>query len=129
VSGEDKRASLAKLLAADPSIPAGRVEAGSSIVMADRAEASGRLGARDKNYELATAPLVKGENALTRLEWRLGGGAVIKGPGAVGAAWGGDLPPARYLVHLRSLLRISKASPGFKVIFVLWPIDRFFSLR
>ncbi|MGH8989636.1 MAG: 6-phosphogluconolactonase [Acidimicrobiales bacterium] len=36
VSGEDKRVPLAKLLAADPSIPAGRVEAGSSIVMADR---------------------------------------------------------------------------------------------
>ncbi len=39
VSGEDKRAPLAKLLAEDPSIPAGRVEAGSSIVMADRAAA------------------------------------------------------------------------------------------
>lgn len=39
VSGEDKRGPLAKLLAADPSIPAGRVEAGSSIVMADRAAA------------------------------------------------------------------------------------------
>ncbi len=39
VSGEDKRTSLEKLLASDPSIPAGRVEAGSSIVMADRAAA------------------------------------------------------------------------------------------
>lgn len=39
VSGEDKRAPLEKLLAADPSIPAGRVEAGSSTVMADRAAA------------------------------------------------------------------------------------------
>lgn len=37
VSGPDKRAPLEKLLDADPSIPAGRVEAGSSIVMADRA--------------------------------------------------------------------------------------------
>ncbi|HTX63716.1 MAG TPA: 6-phosphogluconolactonase [Acidimicrobiales bacterium] len=39
VSGEDKRGALEKLLAADPSVPAGRVEAGSSIVMADRAAA------------------------------------------------------------------------------------------
>lgn len=39
VSGEDKRAPLAKLLAADPSIPAGRVEAGASLVMADRSAA------------------------------------------------------------------------------------------
>lgn len=39
VSGEDKRAALQKLLASDPSVPAGRVEAGSSIVMADRAAA------------------------------------------------------------------------------------------
>lgn len=37
VSGGDKRGPLEKLLDADPSIPAGRVEAGSSIVMADRA--------------------------------------------------------------------------------------------
>jgi len=36
VSGEDKRAPLERLLAADPSIPAGRVEAGSSLVMCDR---------------------------------------------------------------------------------------------
>lgn len=39
VSGEDKREPLAKLLAADPSIPAGRVEAAASVVMADRAAA------------------------------------------------------------------------------------------
>jgi len=39
VSGADKRDPLAKLLAADPSIPAGRVEADASIVMADRAAA------------------------------------------------------------------------------------------
>lgn len=39
VSGEDKRPALEKLLAGDPSIPAGRVEAGSSMVMADRAAA------------------------------------------------------------------------------------------
>ncbi len=41
VSGEDKRGPLEKLLAADPSIPAGRVEAGRSLVMADRAAAAG----------------------------------------------------------------------------------------
>lgn len=39
VSGEDKRDPLRKLLAADPSIPAGRVEAAASLVMADRAAA------------------------------------------------------------------------------------------
>ncbi|MGH8980151.1 MAG: 6-phosphogluconolactonase [Acidimicrobiales bacterium] len=39
VSGQDKRTPLAKLLAADPSIPAGRVEATASLVMADRAAA------------------------------------------------------------------------------------------
>jgi 6-phosphogluconolactonase len=37
VSGEDKRDALAKLLDGDTSIPAGRVEAGASLVMADRA--------------------------------------------------------------------------------------------
>ena len=37
VSGEDKREALAKLLAGDHSIPAGRVVAGASLVMADRA--------------------------------------------------------------------------------------------
>jgi len=37
VSGEDKRDALAKLLESDPSIPAGRVEAGASLIMADRA--------------------------------------------------------------------------------------------
>jgi 6-phosphogluconolactonase/glucosamine-6-phosphate isomerase/deaminase len=37
ISGEDKRDALAKLLAGDPSIPAGRVEARASLVMADRA--------------------------------------------------------------------------------------------
>jgi 6-phosphogluconolactonase len=36
VSGADKREALAKLLAGDRSIPAGRVEAGSSVVLADR---------------------------------------------------------------------------------------------
>jgi 6-phosphogluconolactonase len=40
VSGEDKRDALAKLLDSDPSIPAGRVEAGASLVMADRAAVS-----------------------------------------------------------------------------------------
>jgi 6-phosphogluconolactonase len=39
VTGGDKRGPLEKLLAGDPSIPAGRVEAGSSLVMADRAAA------------------------------------------------------------------------------------------
>ena len=37
VSGEDKREALEKLLDSDPSIPAGRVEARASLVMADRA--------------------------------------------------------------------------------------------
>jgi 6-phosphogluconolactonase len=37
ISGADKRDALAKLLASDPSIPAGRVEAGASLIMADRA--------------------------------------------------------------------------------------------
>jgi 6-phosphogluconolactonase len=37
ISGEDKRDALAKLLASDPSIPAGRVVAGASLIMADRA--------------------------------------------------------------------------------------------
>ena len=37
ISGEDKREALAKLLARDPSIPAGRVVANASLVMADRA--------------------------------------------------------------------------------------------
>ena len=37
VSGEDKRDALAKLLDSDPSIPAGRVDAGASLIMADRA--------------------------------------------------------------------------------------------
>lgn len=40
VSGQDKREALAKLLAADPSIPAGRVGANASVVMADRAAAT-----------------------------------------------------------------------------------------
>jgi 6-phosphogluconolactonase len=39
VSGEDKREPLAKLLAGDRSIPAGRVEAPASLVMADRTAA------------------------------------------------------------------------------------------
>jgi 6-phosphogluconolactonase len=37
ISGSDKQEALAKLLDSDPSIPAGRVEAASSIIMADRA--------------------------------------------------------------------------------------------
>lgn len=37
VTGEDKRAALAKLLVNDPTIPAGRVEASASLIMADRA--------------------------------------------------------------------------------------------
>jgi 6-phosphogluconolactonase len=37
VSGEDKIDALAKLLDGDESIPAGRVEATASMVMADRA--------------------------------------------------------------------------------------------
>ncbi|HTT59735.1 MAG TPA: 6-phosphogluconolactonase [Acidimicrobiales bacterium] len=37
VAGEDKREALAKLLANDPSIPAGRIGPVSSVVMADRA--------------------------------------------------------------------------------------------
>jgi 6-phosphogluconolactonase len=37
VTGEDKKAALAKLLAGDQSIPAGRVEADASLVLADRA--------------------------------------------------------------------------------------------
>jgi 6-phosphogluconolactonase len=36
VSGEDKKAPLAKLLGGDADIPAGRVRAGASLVMADR---------------------------------------------------------------------------------------------
>ncbi len=39
VSGDDKRSPLARLLAGDRSIPAGRVEAGTSLVLADRAAA------------------------------------------------------------------------------------------
>lgn len=41
VGGEDKRGPLEKLLAGDPSIPAGRVEGGSSLVMCDRAASPG----------------------------------------------------------------------------------------
>ena len=37
VTGSDKKEPLAKLLAGDTTIPAGRVEAGASLVMADRA--------------------------------------------------------------------------------------------
>ena len=39
VSGDDKRSSLQRLLAGDRSIPAGRVEATASLVLADRAAA------------------------------------------------------------------------------------------
>lgn len=41
VSGEEKRDALNRLLAGDQAIPAGRVQAGASLVMADRAAASG----------------------------------------------------------------------------------------
>jgi 6-phosphogluconolactonase len=37
ITGEDKKEALAKLLAGDSAIPAGRVEADSSVVLADRA--------------------------------------------------------------------------------------------
>jgi 6-phosphogluconolactonase/glucosamine-6-phosphate isomerase/deaminase len=40
VTGEEKRDALAKLLAGDPSIPAGRVRNGSMIVVADEAAAN-----------------------------------------------------------------------------------------
>jgi 6-phosphogluconolactonase len=40
ISGEDKRQALAKLLAGDQSIPAGRVEAGRSTILADASAAS-----------------------------------------------------------------------------------------
>jgi 6-phosphogluconolactonase len=39
VTGADKKAPLAKLLAGDPSIPAGRVQAARSLVLADAAAA------------------------------------------------------------------------------------------
>jgi 6-phosphogluconolactonase/glucosamine-6-phosphate isomerase/deaminase len=39
ISGADKRDALARLLAPDPSIPAGRVEARHSTVLADEAAA------------------------------------------------------------------------------------------
>jgi 6-phosphogluconolactonase/glucosamine-6-phosphate isomerase/deaminase len=39
VAGEDKRDALAKLLAGDSSIPAGRVEASDGLVLADGAAA------------------------------------------------------------------------------------------
>jgi 6-phosphogluconolactonase len=39
IAGEDKRDALAKLLAGDPSIPAGRVEAADATVLADEAAA------------------------------------------------------------------------------------------
>jgi 6-phosphogluconolactonase len=41
VAGADKRDALAKLLAGDPSIPAGRVDAPDALVLADRAAAPG----------------------------------------------------------------------------------------
>jgi 6-phosphogluconolactonase len=41
ISGEDKREALARLLAGDRSIPAGRVEAGHSIILADASAAPG----------------------------------------------------------------------------------------
>jgi 6-phosphogluconolactonase len=39
VAGEDKRKAVAHLLAGDPAIPAGRVEAADAVVLADRAAA------------------------------------------------------------------------------------------
>jgi 6-phosphogluconolactonase len=39
ITGEEKRDALAKLLAHDPSIPAGRVESSDSLILADRAAA------------------------------------------------------------------------------------------
>ena len=39
ITGSDKKEPLAKLLAGDTTIPAGRVEAEASLVMADRAAA------------------------------------------------------------------------------------------
>ena len=39
VTGEDKKEPLARLLAGDMTIPAGRIEAAASLVMADRAAA------------------------------------------------------------------------------------------
>lgn len=44
VTGTDKKEPLAKLLAGDPSIPAGRVEAGASLVLADAAAAPSSKG-------------------------------------------------------------------------------------
>jgi 6-phosphogluconolactonase len=41
VTGAEKRDALAKLLARDPSIPAGKVEPTASLVLADRAAAPG----------------------------------------------------------------------------------------
>ncbi len=41
VTGEDKRDALTRLMAGDPSIPAGRVEAKRSVVLADAAAAAG----------------------------------------------------------------------------------------
>ncbi len=41
VTGEDKRDALAKLLAGDLSVPAGRVEAKRSVIVADAAAAAG----------------------------------------------------------------------------------------
>lgn len=41
VAGEDKRDALAKLLASDPSIPAGRVRVRRSVILADAAAAKG----------------------------------------------------------------------------------------
>jgi 6-phosphogluconolactonase len=41
ITGEDKRGALAQLLAGDPSIPAGRVRARHSTILADAAAAQG----------------------------------------------------------------------------------------
>jgi 6-phosphogluconolactonase len=41
IVGEDKREALAKLLAGDPSIPAGRLQVRRSTILADAAAAEG----------------------------------------------------------------------------------------
>jgi len=56
VSGEDKRGPLEKLLSADPSIPAGRVEAGASVIMADRAATGSGVGTGSGADTTATTP-------------------------------------------------------------------------
>lgn len=47
VTGEEKRAPLAKMMSADPSIPAGRIEFRESVVVADSAAGAGLAPARE----------------------------------------------------------------------------------